>query len=734
MVWFLPHGRYVLRLVCLGLFIVSSFSLKADPPAAEARFISAPVVLDGKLDEYDWSDGRVFRDFIRIDPDEGTPASFDTEVKILFDESSIYIAALCRDSLGPAGIRVPTMMRDFDFNNTDLFGVVLDPFGDGKVAFAFQTSPYGTQRDQLVFNGQFLDVEWDGVWEVRTALSDSGWTAEIRIPWTTLRYPNDQRLLAHSGQIASTGSDPWRINFHRRIRRLNEMTGWSPWPRAFTPYRTEYMGYLHGIQPPAAALNLRAQPFLVTKRNRLGNASVVTTQAGLDAKWAVTPSMVFDATLNTDFAQAEVDRQVINVTRFSVFFPERRPFFLENAGLFSTGISGQIEPFFSRRIGLDAAGQPIPIDGGVRLTGRVDQHHFGGLLMRQRTPAGSSTFGVGRYVHHFGANDRIGAMLVSRVDDGTDVVNHVGVVDSYLRFGQTTHLRTMVSGSTTRGAAGDGVAALFYPWHTSNAGYFGHYQVFISKNYHPATGFVSRKNLMITSPAITLDWRPAWKPRGVRAFRPGFTVFLYHSADFSEFQEGWVTIRPVNIDFENGSALTFTIRPDWQNLRSEFEVLPGIRLARGYYRFERYAVTYEPDVSKPYWAFVTLGVGKFYNARNAYIVFRASPIPGPHWNLTLDYTGQQYSGLGINNANTETHLVGASVRFALNPQLQFHTLAQYNTVSKIAALNARLSYEFAPLSFVYLVINDSRLAKRTPVSSFVDQQQVILKVSYLMQM
>jgi hypothetical protein len=494
------------------------------------------------------------------------------------------------------------------------------------------------------------------------------------------------------------------------------------------------MGYLHGIQPPAAALNLRAQPFSVAKRNRLGSASVVTTQAGIDAKWAVTPSIIVDATFNTDFAQAEVDRQVINVTRFSVFFPERRPFFLENASLFSVGISGQFEPFFSRRIGLDAAGEPLPIDGGVRLTGRVDQHHFGGLLMRQRDATGSSAFGVGRYVHHFGANNRIGAMLVSRVDERPGVVNHVGVVDSYLRFGATTHLQMMVSGSTTQGAAGDGIAALFYPWHTSNTGYFGHYQVLISKNYRPATGFIARNNLMVTSPAITLDWRPAWKPEGVRAFRPGFTVFLYHSADLSEFQEGWFSIRPFNVDFENGSKLSFVIRPEWQNLKSDFSVLPGIRVAAGRYAFQRYTLGYEPDLSKPYWASITLGMGSFYNARNYSVTFRTSPVAGPYWNFTMDYTGQQYRGLGINNASTETHVFGTSVRFALNPKLQFHTLAQYNTVSKIAALNARFSYEFAPLSFVYLVLNDSRLAERTPASSFADQQQVILKVAYLMQM
>jgi hypothetical protein len=292
----------------------------------------------------------------------------------------------------------------------------------------------------------------------------------------------------------------------------------------------------------------------------------------------------------------------------------------------------------------------------------------------------------------------------------------------------------MVSGSTTRDAIGDGVAAMFYPWHASNAGYFGHYQVLISKNYHPASGFVPRNNLMITSPAITLDWRPEWKPKGVRAFRPGFTVSLYHSADFSEFQEGWVAIRPLNIDFENGSKLTFVIRPEWQNLKSDFGVLPGIRVVKGRYAFQRFSLNYEPDLSKPYWASVILGTGSFYNARNHSITFQTSPIAGPHWNLTMDYMGQQYRGLGINNTNTETHLFGAAVRFALNPQLQFHTLAQYNTVSKIAAVNARFSYEFAPLSFVYLVFNDSRLAEQTPTPPFVDQQQVILKVNYLMQM
>ncbi len=711
----------------VGILFVGTVTAQetSTPHSIRALPTTEPMLIDGTLVEGSWLQAPAVSGFRCIDPNEGTAASFETEVRICFDNTNLYIGAFCHDTLGFDGVRVPSLSRDFDVSENDLFGVIIDSFGDGRMSFVFQLTPHGNLRDQIVFAGLWFDVEWDGVWEAKTTIADSGWSVEIRIPWTTLRYPDN-------------GTN-WRVNFHRQIRRLNEMTAWSPWPRGLTPYRTEYCGSLEGIEPPSSTVNVRVQPYLVTKHEQFGTSrGAFKSQVGFDGKWVPSTNTALDLTVNTDFAQVEVDRQVINVSRFSVFFPERRPFFLENANLFSLGITRILDPFFSRRIGLETSGRPIPVDAGVRLTGKTEHHQFGALVVRQRATSntGASTFGVGRYVHSFGGQNRIGGMLVSRSDEDRagHVANNVLALDSYFRFGQYNHLRTLVSGSMTKGRPGDGIAAIIYPWHSSGSGYFGHYQVLISKNYNAATGFVTRNDIMVTSPAITLDWRPDWKPSTVRSFRPGFTSYWYHSADFSEFQEGWVRLRPVNIEFENGSWLTITVKSEWQNLKAPFEVLPGITLAPGKYRDNIYSITYQPDLSKPYWAYVTVGAGTFFNARNEYIVFRASPLSGPRWNLTIDYAGERYRGLGITKTRTETHLASLAARFAFSPQMQVVALCQYNNVSAVASVNLRFSYEFAPLSYLYFVLNDSRLARTGSTSPFVDQQQLVLKITYAIQL
>ena len=310
-----------------------------------------------------------------------------------------------------------------------------------------------------VTDGTLFNIDWDATYEARTSIESDRWIVEVAIPWNVLRY--------------AQGQNTWGINFVRGVRRLGEYSGWSLWPRVYSPYRMDYAGILNNINPPPPSTNLRVQPYLVMRDERVGDAEnlfdAVTPEIGGDIKWAVTPSTVLDLTVNTDFAQADIDRQVVNLSRFSVFFPEKRAFFLENASLFQMGSTTAALPFFSRRIGLDNFGQPIPIDAGARLISRTASQNFGALIVRQRGNANSPTshFGVARYSKNLGNSNRIGALATLRQDESLDAqpaeVNAVGAIDGLFRLTQTLTLQGMVSGSLTREGRGMG-CLLFYGW------------------------------------------------------------------------------------------------------------------------------------------------------------------------------------------------------------------------------------------------------------------------------
>lgn len=332
--------------------------------------IATPIRLDGRLGEVVWQAAPVATGFRQVEPEQDAPARFRTEVRVLFDDQNLYFGVTSHDSAGRDGVRVQDLRRKFDYNNNDLVGISLDPLGDGRTAVAFQVTPYGSLRELQVLDDQVYNRQWEAVWSARTEVTDSGWTAEIAIPWATLRYRND--------------GGPWGANFYRIARRENELSAWSPWPRQFTAYRVPYFGTLEGLVPPGSSSNIRVRPYVVGETVKsgadpapLGDGAV---KAGGEVIWSPTSSSVLEATINTDFAQADVDRQVVNLRLFSVFFPERRQFFLENANLFDVGLSGSesgfiVQPFFSRRIGLDPAGAAIPIQAGLRYVARATRPH-----------------------------------------------------------------------------------------------------------------------------------------------------------------------------------------------------------------------------------------------------------------------------------------------------------------------------------------------------------------------
>jgi hypothetical protein len=375
-------GRRPWLVLCAAL---SAFAARtaaaADPRIVTAVETRTPITLDGVLDDEAWITAEPATDFVQAEPHEGQAATERTTVRLLFDRDALYVGVRCDDAMASALI-VNDIRKDFTPGEQDTFELLLDTFADRRNGFVFATNPAGAKSDTQIANeGRDVNTSWDAVWSVATKVDASGWSAEMRIPFKTLRFERGE------GRI-------WGANFSRRIRRKNEVDYWSPVPRVYNLYRAGLAGTLAGLGDVSQGHNLRIKPWVAGNSTRAvgGGEFDPASHVGLDVKYGVTPSLTLDVTVKPDFAQAEADEQQVNLTQFSLFFPEKREFFLENSGMFYFGDipresrlgNARFAPpeeemllFFSRRIGLTDTGQEIPIAAGGRLTGRVGRTGVG---------------------------------------------------------------------------------------------------------------------------------------------------------------------------------------------------------------------------------------------------------------------------------------------------------------------------------------------------------------------
>lgn len=709
------------------------------PPVLPPREITAleireNISIDGRLNESSWNQTITSGNFFKQFPDQGGSPTFDTEVKILYNRKNLYFAFFCRDSLGKKGLRVPDLKRDFDFFEFDLVGVNLDPFLDKRNAQVFQTNPYGVQRDLLAFDDAFFDREWDGYWKVRTTRTDSGYVAEMQIPWATLRYPK--------GEVQD-----WGIQFIRRSRRLGEQSSWSPYPRAYNPYRMPYAGLLKGIKPPDPSLNLRVQPYLLTDytrrfvdRQRLSNS--FSPKIGGEIKWAISPHTVLDLTFNTDFAQADVDRQVQNLTRFSVLFPERRQFFLENATLFNLGDDFN-QPFFSRRIGLSDNGTPIPLDAGIRLVSRNLKQNFAGLFVRQRQSAenriGVTNFGVLRYSKNIGEKHRVGTMVTFKNSEagfnkpGTG--NATFSIDGFLRITEPLSWSFMATKSQSSEPDGNGYTALSRLEYRSNNWYLFAVNSIISKDYNPAMGFVYGSNLINTNLGGYHIARPKWKPKFVRQMDPGVYLDMYHRADNGKFQQAEVTFFPIWIIANTGNRLTGNVIPTWQVVDQAFPIV-GLTISPNNYYYTRYRFSYDSDQSKSLTCKIFSEFGNFYDGKLTTLTGEIRYSPIPQVSARVSYTRNDFENIGEKRESRISHLFAPEVRLAFNPRIQLTSFYQHNSAASQDVWNIRFAWEFQPLSFFYFVYtsNSAQLfSNELKRPQLIRNEQNIAKITYLKQ-
>jgi hypothetical protein len=682
------------------------------------------IVIDGRMNEADWRAAPIARDFSQFYPDYHATTRFPTEARVLYDDDHLYILGFNRDSAGLSSLRVPDLRRDFFPPDNDFFMVTIGSLGDHRTSFQFVATPLASQADIQGFDGgDAFNFNWDAMWRVRTTRADSGWIAEMAIPWRSLRY--------------SSGQTSWDLNLTRGARREAHYTAWSPLPRQLTARRLTYAGLVDSIQPPPPRVNLRLRPYALgaAQRDRTPGANNASTvDVGGEVIWAPTANTLVEATVNTDFAQADVDRQVVNLTRFGVFFPERRQFFLENADLLNAGGLASnspyvVQPFFSRRIGLANDGTLLPIDGGVRLAYRTGRTTAGALVMRQRGSGGTdeATFGVARGSRFFGRATRVGATVSFRDGATAATSNLVTAVDALARIGENVQFTGMLSTSSRDDTTG--VAITWTAARSTERSSVALSSAWVAAQYAPLTGFVSRPNVFLVNPSASLTLQPAWRPKAIVWFQPSVSSAAFLSPDTRALQESSTQLRG-ELLFRNGAAVTPLIDLDQQRPQSTLSLFPMASVAPGSYQTARIGLEARSDQSARLAGTLSAGAGTFFDGQLQRAALGARFSPSPYVALRADYEVNRLHNFGTRDTSFVTHLIAPEVRIFLNPRLQWSAFYQYNTVLERGALNARFSWEFAPLSFLYVVYNDRQAIRDGTTPS---ARSIIVKLSWLRQ-
>jgi hypothetical protein len=693
--------------------------LASSPSASERRVAAAtatrtPPTIDGRLDDEAWKAAAPLTGFVQRELHEGDPVTEDTEVRLLTDGVALYVGAWLRDR-DTSGIVSGEKIRDVSLDNSDYFAIILDTYLDRQNGFMFATTPAGVEYDgQVVKEGEGgginvtgqsraqsgsmggFNLNWDGSWTVRTSRDSAGWYAELRIPFSTLRY-------------GSGAAQSWGINLARGIRRKGEDAYWSRVPRQFNIYRLSRAGTLAGIEVPSRRL-ATVTPYALSGTRRdfaVDQRAHASTELGADAKLGITPSLTLDLTYNTDFAQVEVDEQRTNLTRFSLFFPEKRPFFLENAGVFSAGTPQAVDLFFTRRIGIDTLGGAVPIRGGGRLTGRAGGFNIGALeIVTEGAPGRqvANSYSVARAVRELPSRSRIGAIAVARVATG-DAHDRNGTYGLDGRIGLSDAwtidwwgAKTETPRLTGHDDLGYSVRGAFQTADWNNNARI----VQVGSDFNPEVGFLNRTGgyRYVEASMMRFVRKPEW--RWLKDWNPHTTYRGYYGLGGGVINSQ-LHLDMTEVELANGGKFGPEVNVFHEGLSAPFAIAPGVTLPAGKYDYTVYGLDWTLNPSAPL-SFVLRGdFGPFYdgtrNGGNVNVTYRHGAALST--SMLFDY-----NDVHLDQGSFVRQLIGNRVAYFFTPRLFVQSLMQYNNQSRIWSANARLGWLGTAGTGLFVVYND----------------------------
>ncbi len=704
---------YKRALVCV-LFCVVLVHPGLSSPSVELRaFRIKPdqIVLDGRLDEPQWALAPLATGFIQREPYPGRPATERTIVKVLYDEENLYIGAILYDS-EPAGIIADEMRRDGSLHRNDTFAVLIDTYHDHRNGYFFETNPLGARLDAVVFDeGREVNTDWDGIWQVASLITPEGWQVEIKIPFSTLRFD--------SGRTST-----WGLQLRRIIRRKNEEVYWSALPLDASMWRLSLAGHLTGLKNIRQGRNMEIKPYILAGLERVpsegSNTTETTKDMGVDLKYAITPHLTLDITINTDFAQVEADELSINITRFPLFFPEKREFFLEGSGFFDFGLRAKLQPFFSRRIGL-SAGREIPILAGIKLTGKL--HNYGIGLLNIQTRSGSTTPGtnytVVRLKRDVLERSRVGIIAINKEPRDGSFNRTIGV-DTRLVFLDHLYVTAFLVKTYTQGIHGrDTAGYLKFMWYDPRI-LLSLSHLDIAENFNPEVGFVLRTDIRETTAYAHLFIRP----RGslVREYAP--YMLVKYISDHRDRLIGRNLNTGLSVTLHSGDSLEMAVKREFDYLDYDFEIRPSIVIPDGGYTNQSLYLAISTDERRPLSATLVAERGDYYDGRRTSLSGSFNIVPAKYLKISPGFTREDVS---LPDGSFTASLLTTSIEYTLSTRAFLNALLQWNDDTGQRSFNIRFNYEYRPNSDIYIVYNERHY---TETPDTVDRI-LIVKLTYL---
>ncbi len=717
----------------LWVLLSSSLLFSQQTGEREVRAVKTdePIRLDGKLDDPVWQKAKVIDDLVQREPQEGEPISETTEIRILYDDEYLYIGVICSDSQ-PDKVVASEMRRDAPLQDNDYFEIYLDTYHDHRNAAYFMTNPLGARRDALIREeGSRINWDWDGWWYSKTQRGKRGWTIEIAIPFYTLRFKTAETQI-------------WGINFGRHIARKREEAYWAPISRElgyFGKYKTSFFGNLTGLEGLKKGRRIHIMPYVIgggiqeEDRTSLGPSG----ELGLDLKYRLTSNITADVTINTDFAQVEADLEQFNLTRFSLFFPEKRGFFLEGADLFYVGeVFDPFEPpgmrfFYSRTIGLSEDGEEIPVMGGVRVTGKTGSYSLGILDMltdRISYIEEDDDVHIERMNHtvfrlkkDFLEKSTIGAMVLSRDSLDSPHFNRGAVFDFNLAFGQSFRAEGFMGKTFSPDSEGKDWAGNLDMMYNSDFFNGRLNYMDIGENFNSEMGYVPRVDLRKLRANFGISPRPKLFNLRQSFF---FVDLIYLENHSGQLESRSQSLGTLNI-FQNGSIFYLGYVQSYEYLEDSFEIREDVFIPEGIHRFNFLSAIFHSDRSKKISLRANSNLGGFYNG-SLYRLNASGFIKfSKHLNVEFIYDYNNFD-LPIDGGHFSTNIAAARIIYSFTPELYAKAYLQYNDEDDVFKTNFLIRWIYKPGANIYFIYNETR---EVGEQILLKDQVIMVKMTFL---
>lgn len=681
-----------------GLFLLIYFSFfvvqaqHSLPDTIPAIFDNAAIRFDGVLNDSVWMRTPKISKFTQRDLHFGEPITEKTEVAISYDKFAIYIGVWCYQK--DAGKIVSKFLqRDFDFFSDDNFQVILSPFNDKRNGYLFVINPQGARADLLVSGGEEGNVDWNGVWDAKTTVNDQGWFAEIKIPFNTLQFKNQTEHI-------------WGINFERDIRSKNEAALWQGWSRDFSIFGLVNAGTLTGLKNIEYPKHFEFKPYALggIEQTQI-TTNELTGKLGGDMNINLTPTLKLNLTSNTDFAQVEADRIAVNLSRFNLYYPEKREFFLEGFDHFQFYLGNSNEVFYTRKIGVENFTH-VPILAGARLFGKVGRNNIG-LLNIETGQLGSiprTNNTVVRYKRDLGKQSYIGGIFTNKLNNITS--NQVAGIDGsfttskFLKNKNLVISMNLAQSMTDFKSTRDALAYRFFIDYPNDIVDQFFSVSSIQNNFNPGMGFLRRKNYEV------VNWNVRYTPRvfekyGVRKmlFKP-WEAALYRTQTTGEIESFYNETRPFGFDLKSGETFEFNLQQSYDRLDNSFNVTDSAIIPTGKYWMYKYEFQFSTFQARRLWVSALYNWGGFYTGKIETFEFSTGINISKHFNIRNDYT---YNLVKLPGATVTTNELADYLNYAFTTKLGLSIFTQLNSLDDILRFNFRLHWIPKVGSDLYIV-------------------------------